>query len=226
MTFCGLSHLSVPYANEVNGKKLDLKVMGQFHNNLVMFDRDTHEPIHQVRGEMVFSGTPVKELPSVMMDLDSFVKLYPQGKVYYRAPKDLNIIDTVMFRLMEYAMGEQYDESTDELAFDTSPFYDKRLGAKERIYAIVIDGKSTVFTKKFVAEKSNGYYELNLDGQIIAIKYFKESDYIDMFSGGNAREINHLGMLPDGTKLEKFRHINQMLWRVYQYFHRNSTIYM
>jgi len=225
MTFCGLSHLSVPYVNEVNGKKLDLRVMGQFNNNLVMFDSETHEPIHQIKGKMIFSDEPLKELPSVIMDLDNFIKIYPEGKIYYRAPKDRTIIDKIMFSLMEYAMGEQYDESTDELAFDTSPYIDKRLGAKERIYAIVKDGRSIVFTKEFIAEKSNGYYELDLDGQIIAIKYFKDADYIDMFVGNDAREVNHLGILPNGTKLNKFRHINQMLWRVYQNFYQNSLVY-
>lgn len=225
MTFCGLSHLSVPYMNEVNGQKLDLRVMGQFNNNLVMFDRDTHEPIHQIRGKMIYSGSPLKELPSVIMDIDNFIELYPEGKIYYRAPKDLNIIDRVMFSLMEYAMGEQYDESTEELAFDTSPYLDKRLGAKERIYAIVKNGKSIVFTKEFIAEKSNGFYELDLDGQIIAIKYFKDADYVDMFIGGNASEVSHLGVLPGGKKLKKFRHINQMLWRVYQNFYPESVIY-
>jgi hypothetical protein len=225
MTFCGLSHLSVPYMNEVNGQKLDLRVMGQFNNNLVMFDRDTHEPIHQIRGKMIYSGSPLKELPSVIMDIDNFIELYPEGKIYYRAPKDLNIIDRVMFSLMEYAMGEQYDESTEELAFDTSPYLDKRLGAKERIYAVVKNGKSIVFTKEFIAQKSNGYYELDLDGQIIAIKYFKDADYVDMFIGGNASEVSHLGVLSDGKKLKKFRHINQMLWRVYQNFYSKSIIY-
>ena len=226
MTFCGLSHLSVPYVNEVNGGKLDLRVMGQFNNNLVMFDSDTHEPIHQIKGKMHFSGTPLKELPSVVMDIDNFVKIYPEGKIYYRAPHDRNFIDNIMFSLMEYAMGEQYDESTDELAFDTSPYLDKRLAAKERIYAIVKNGKSIVFTKEFIAEKSNGFHVMEFDDQTIAIKYFKDADYIDMFIGTDAREVNHLGVLPDGTKLEKFRHINQMLWRVYQNFYPESIINM
>jgi hypothetical protein len=225
MTFCGLSHLSVPYMNEVNGQPLDLRGMGQFNNNLVMFDRDTHEPIHQIKGEMIYSGSPLQELPSVLMDLDNFMELYPGGKVYYRAPNERTIVDKVMFSLMEYAMGEQYDESTEELAFDTSPYLDRRLGAKERIYAITKNGESIVFTKEFIAEKSNGYYELDLDGQIIAIKYFKDADYVDMFIGGNASEVNHLGILPNGKKLEKFRHINQMLWRVYQNFYPKSIIY-
>jgi hypothetical protein len=225
MSFCGLSHLSVPYVNEVNGKKLDLRVMGQFNNNLVMFDRDTHEPIHQIKGKMMFSDSPLQELPSVIMDIDNFIKIYPEGKIFYRAPKDMSIIDKVMFSLMEYAMGEQYDESTDELAFDTSPYLDKRLGAKERIYAITKNGESIVFTKAFIAEKSNGYFELNIDGKTIAIKYFEDADYIDMFVGSDAREVNHLGILPDGTKLNKFRHINQMLWRVYQNFYPNSILY-
>ena len=152
---------------------------------------------------MIYSGSPLQELPSVLMDIDNFIELYPEGKIFYRAPKDRTIIDKVMFSLMEYAMGEQYDESTDELAFDTSPYLDKRLGAKERIYAISKDGKSIVFTKEFIAEKSNGYYELDLDGQIIAIKYFKDADYVDMFVGSNAHEVNHLGILPDGTKIKK-----------------------
>ena len=225
MTFCGLSHLSVPYMNEVAGEQLNLRVLGQFNNNLVLFDEDRHEPIHQIKSRLEFSKKPLKELPSVMMDLDKFVELYPQGKVYYRAPEDRNWLTGVIFWLMNYAMNEQYDESTNELAFDTSPYEDKRLAAKERVYAIVKHGQPIVFTKEFIAEKSNGYFEVEVEGKTIAVKYFPESDYIDMFVGGNAQEINHLGILPDGTKLEKYRHINQMLWRVYQYFYPDSKLY-
>lgn len=225
MTFCGLSHLSVAYANTVNGKDLNLRVMGQFNNNLVMFDQDTHEPIHQIKGKMMFSNSPLKELPSVIMDLDNFMKLYPKGRIYYRAPSDLNIVDRVMYKLMGHSMGEQYNEDTDDLAFDTSPYDDKRLAAKERIYAIKTSGKSIVFTKDFIANQDNDYFEVKFDGKIVAIKYFKDADYIDMFLGSNAQEINYLGILPDGTKLEKYRHINQMLWRVYQNFYPKSIIY-
>jgi hypothetical protein len=225
MTFCGLSHLSVPFSNEVNGQKLNLRVMGQFHNNLVLFDRDTNEPIHQIRGKFEHEGTKLKTYPSVMMSIDNFVELYPDGKVYYRAPEDRNFIDKMVFLLLEHAMGEQYDTSTQELAFDTNPFIDQRLHAKERIYAIVDHGKSVVFTKEFIAEKSDGYFEYDLNGETIAIKYFADYDYIDMFVGSDAREVNSLGEMSDGRKLAKFRHINQMLWRVYQYYYPDSIMF-
>jgi hypothetical protein len=167
----------------------------------------------------------LKTYPSVMMNIDSFVKLYPEGKVYYRSPEERDVIDKIVFTLLEHSMGEQYDPSTAELAFDTSPYNDKRLPAKERIYAIVDDGKSVVFTKEFIVELSGGYFEYELNGQTIAIKYFPEYDYIDMFVGERAQDIDHLGKLPDGTKLVKFRHINQMLWRVYQYFYPDSELF-
>jgi hypothetical protein len=122
-------------------------------------------------------------------------------------------------------MGEQYDPSTPELAFDTSPYDDKRLPAKELIYAIIDDGKSVVFTKEFIAGQSGGYFEYQLRGQTIAVKYFPEYDYVDMFVGAGAQNVNHLGELPDGNKLVKYRHINQMLWRVYQYFYPDSELF-
>jgi hypothetical protein len=225
MTFCGLSHLSVPFANEVNGQALNLRVMGQFHNNLVLFDTHTNEPIHQIKAKFEHEGTALKKYPSVMMSIDNFVKLYPDGKIYYRAPKDRDFIDKLVFKLLEHSMGEQYDTSTPELAFDTSPYDDKRLPAKERIYAIINEGKGIVFTRDFIAEKSGGYFEYDLNGQTIAIKYFAQYDYIDMFVGSDAQEVNHLGELPNGVKLSKFRHINQMLWRVYQYFFPDSELF-
>ena len=225
MTFCGLSHLSVPFANEVNGQELDLRVMGQFHNNLVLFDTHTNEPIHQIKAKFEHEGTALKKYPSVMMGIDNFVRLYPEGKIYYRAPEGRDFIDKLVFQLLEHSMGEQYDTSTSELAFDTSPYDDKRLPAKERIYAIINEEKGIVFTRDFIAEKSGGYFEYDLNGQTIAIKYFAEYDYIDMFVGSDAREVNHLGELPNGVKLSKFRHINQMLWRVYQYFYPESELF-
>jgi hypothetical protein len=225
MTFCGLSHLAVPFANEVNGQKLNLRVMGQFHNNLVLFDRDTNEPIHQIRGKFEHEGTALKAYPSVMMSIDNFVALYPDGMVYYRPPNERDFIDKMVFTLLEHAMGEQYDPSTSELAFDTTPYADKRLPAKELIYAITDNGKSVVFTKEFVANQSGGYLEYELENQTIAVKYFAEYDYIDMFVGGGAQNISHLGELPDGTMRVKYRHINQMLWRVYQYFYPDSELF-
>jgi hypothetical protein len=225
MTFCGLSHLSVPFANEVNGQKLNLRVMGQFHNNLVLFDRDTNEPIHQIKGKFEHEGTALKAYPSVMMSIDNFAALYPEGKIYYRPPQERDLIDKIVFTLLEHSMGEQYDPSTSALAFDTSPYTDKRLPAKERIYAIIDEGKSVVFTKEFIADQSGGYFEYKLKGQTIAIKYFLEYDYIDMFVGSGAQDINHLGELPDGSRLAKYRHINQMLWRVYQYFYPDSELF-
>jgi hypothetical protein len=225
MTFCGLSHLSVAFANEVNGEKLNLRVMGQFHNNLVLFDRDTNEPIHQIKGKFEREGTALKSYPSVMMCIENFAALYPQGKIYYRSPQDRDLIDKIVFMLLEHGMGEQYDPSTPELAFDTSPYDDKRLPAKELIYAIIDDGKSVVFTKEFIAGQPGGYFEYQLRGQTIAVKYFPEYDYVDMFVGAGAQKVNHLGELPDGSKLVKYRHINQMLWRVYQYFYPDSELF-
>jgi hypothetical protein len=225
MTFCGLSHLSVPFGNEVNGQKLNLRAMSQFHNNLVVFDKDTNEPIHQIKGKFEREGTALKVYPSVMMSIDNFAALYPEGKIYYRSPQERDLIDKIIFMLLEHSMSEQYDPSTPELAFDTSPYNDKRLPAKELIYAITEKGKSVVFTKEFIADQPGGYFEYELENKTIAIKYFAEHDYIDMFVGSNAGNINHLGELPDGSKLVKYRHINQMLWRVYQYFYPDSELF-
>ncbi len=87
MTYCGLSHLGIAFKNNVDGNKMDLKVMTQLRNNLVMFDAKTQEPIQQLNACYYNSGLEIDEIASTVMPLSSFKKLYPQGRVFYARVK-------------------------------------------------------------------------------------------------------------------------------------------
>ena len=69
MTYCGLSHLGIAFKNNVDGNKMDLKVMTQLRNNLVMFDAKTQEPIQQINACYYNSGLKLDEIASTVMPL-------------------------------------------------------------------------------------------------------------------------------------------------------------
>ena len=52
MTYCGLTNLGIAYSPKINQQQLDLTVMTQLKNNLVLFDKNSGEPIQQLWGAM------------------------------------------------------------------------------------------------------------------------------------------------------------------------------
>ena len=58
--------------------------MTQLKNNLVLFDKNSGEPIQQLWGSMERDENKHKmtEWPTIRMPFSSFKKLYPDGKVF------------------------------------------------------------------------------------------------------------------------------------------------
>jgi hypothetical protein len=130
---------------------------------------------------------------------------------FYATPYFL--LETQHYTAKFLTVGEFKNSNYKQQAYGTAD------SAANRAMVLEINGDARAYPITYITQSHVA------GGELIGVKYFAEYDYVDMFIGGNASEINHLGILPDGAKLEKFRHINQMLWRVYQHFYPNSILH-
>lgn len=218
MTYCGLSHLGVAYRNEVDGKKMDLKVMTQLENNLVMFDAETGEPIQQIHGRFEGSGQQMYAVPSTVMPFGSFRKLYPEGKVFFNPPTG-DLIDTITLKVMLpalYGEGAQYDLNTPEPEFPTIEYSDTRVPSKEQVFGVNLNGESVAYTLGYLKKNNNVVVE-TVGGAEITVKYFPDYGFVDVFYGA-AEDVDPHGMTPEGKTLARVPHASRVLWIIWSHF--------
>lgn len=87
MTYCAMTNLPVAFTPEVAGQAVDLRVMTQLENNLVMWDRNSGEPIQQIWGTKECDGPDgpsMPQYPCFKMPFGKFAKAYPDGQVFHR----------------------------------------------------------------------------------------------------------------------------------------------
>jgi len=223
MTYCGLSHLGIAFKNNVDGNKMDLKVMTQLRNNLVMFDAKTQEPIQQLNACYYNSGLEIDEIASTVMPLRSFKKLYPLGKVFY-APSE-NFIDDMTRKMMFSAIydeGGQFDEKNPEPSFPTIEYFDKRIPSKERVFGVMIIDDKVAYTLNYLIKNNNVVVD-TVGGKVVTIKYFPEYEFVDVFYGDDVN-VNHYGKDENGIKLNKVAHYNQILWIIWSNFYEDTKV--
>ena len=222
MTYCGLSHVGQAYSNKIDGETIDLKVMTQLKNNLVMFDKNSKEPIPQVYGSMENTGRYLNQVPSTVMPYTSFAELYPKGKVYYFTHK--YSFDKLVYLMLDKAIydeGGQYDKSTENLSFPSIKYDDPRLHAKEQVYGININGEAVAYTRDYLVRNGGPVSEV-IGGKEITVKYFEKYDFVAMYSG-NVPDVDPKGYC-DGKFYEPIPHHNRILWKVWANFYRNTEV--
>ncbi|MFT7461614.1 MAG: hypothetical protein ACI909_004317, partial [Planctomycetota bacterium] len=188
MTYCGLTNLGIAYSPVIQGQKLDLTVMTQLKNNLVLFDKNSGEPIQQIWGSMEGdeSKQAMREWPTIRMPFASFRQLYPEGKVFVNeiASFSENPVMAAWDRLVRHTMmlkgvGLNWIDN-DKPAFPTIEFKDKRLPMKELIYSISINGDHVVYSKDFVKEQGNNI-NVVIGGEEIVIDYDDKFDSLTAY---------------------------------------------
>lgn len=209
MTYCGLSHLGIPYQND----NLDLSVMTQVECNLVLVDNNTNEPIEQIFGEMVNSKTQLNRLPSTFMSYGSYKQLYPNGKVFFNPPS--SPIDKIMQMALNFIIDMQYNPERDSFAFPNVKYVDSRVPLKEQVYGVEINGEAVAYRLDHL--RKSGHLVDTVGGETITVKYFSEYDYVDMFYGD----------VPDVKPLnnnQKVPHASRILWGIWSNFYRDTTV--
>lgn len=218
MTYCGLSNLPMVYGQFFKGKRLDLSVLSQVHNNLLMLDRKSGEIIQQIHGRMEFGGHKLTAYPNQMMNWRTFKVLYPEGKVF-RFKLD-RLLDRLMVKIFENDYKQFFNVESGPI-FPTLDLIDKRLPNKEKIWGIDINGEQVAFSKSFLDQ--NPINSLTIGGQSLLVVYHRNFHTVGVFS----REIN--GKVIDVKKidvygntrhgrLERVPYYNGIFWMVWSHF--------
>ena len=210
VTYCGLSHLGIPYKNN----NLDLSVIAQVECNLILVDNNTNEPIEQIYGRMVNSETRLEPLPAAFMSFGSFKQLYPDGKVFFNPPG--NPLDKIIRTALNgLVYGTHYNPAKPNFAFPNVKYRDDRVPLKEQVYGVQINGEAVAYRLGYLHEE--GYSVDTVGGETITVKYFPEYDYVDMFYGD----------VPDvepQDNVARVPHASRVLWGIWANFYRDTTV--
>jgi len=234
MTYCGLSNAAIAYSAELNGQPLRLGVMTQLENNLVMWDRETGEPIQQLPGciERGQGNSSLKEWPCVRMPLASFEALYPQGKVYINEIPDLarNPLASLWDRLVRHVImyngiGMQWENV--EPAFPTIKVFDERLPRKTLVYGLNVGEDYVAYTRDFVIARGR-LINTRIGDRDIVISYSPRYETLGAFyndTGAPVSEIDVMGCLPSGDSLERVPTLKSgVFWFIWANFHRQTDL--
>ncbi len=236
MTYCGLTNLGIAYSPVINEQALDLTVMTQLKNNLVLFDKNSGEPIQQILGSR--EGDPqkrkMKEWPTIRMPFSSFREIYPDGKVFINEIPDFSEHPVLALwdRLVRHVMmvpgvGLNWIDNG-KPAFPTIEFKDKRLPMKEFVYAISVGDDYVAYTKEFIRQHGNTI-NVGIGGKPVVVDYDPELDVLTAFFNTDGakpvRDIDVLGTTDDGRQLERVNTLKSMMfWFIFVEFYPDTDV--
>lgn len=233
MTYCGLTNLGVAYKPEIDGKQLDLQVMTQLENNLVMYDRNSGEPIQQILGRKESdgpSGPSMPELPSYRMPLWAFKKSFPNGKVFlnpivsvWKNPI-LSIYDRIVH--MAFVGGVTEQEQKEEPTFPTIKKFDDRLPNKEKVYAANVGEDYVAWTLDYIREQGD-LLNVKLGEADVVVAYHPSVDSVGMYVNVSGKPVNEIsfGGKSDQGHLRRLETMKAAAyWVVWQNFFPETAV--
>ena len=201
--------------------------MTNWANNLVMYDRETGEPIQQITGTAEYSDRTMSHYPTFRLSYANFKRAYPDGEVYYNPLQEFpwyRKLAGVPFQVFAGpVLRLNRDPSTNAMAFPIDD-NDTRLHRKDHVYGMMIGGENVVYTLDFILE-NNGVVHATVGGQSIVIAYDEEFDSVGAFytnttvSGVDVYGNSDAGKL---NRVETFQ--SEVLWGVWQHFMFDTII--
>ncbi|MEK7636086.1 MAG: DUF3179 domain-containing protein [Patescibacteria group bacterium] len=188
VTYCPLCLSGIVFDPVVGGERVEFGTSGKLWNsNLVMYDRKTDSSWSQILGEAIvgnMTGTRLAVLSSDMMRYRDFKKTHPQGSVLSR--------DTGETRF--YGKDPYGDYYTTPGTYFPVGKTDDRLGDKEFILGIVVNGKAKAYLPEAI--KKAGKIEDIFEGKTIMVEYEKDIDAVRLYekkTNGTRERINPFG---------------------------------
>ena len=188
VTYCPLCLSGIVFDPVVQNERVEFGTSGKLWNsNLVMYDRKTDSLWSQILGEAIvgeLTGTQLKVLSSDMTRFGEFKKLHPKGSVLSR--------DTGTTRF--YGQDPYGDYYTTPGTYFPVGKKDDRLGDKDFVLGIVVDGKAKAYLPEAV--KKAGELTDQFAGKTIVARYEKDIDAVRLFekkADGTVERINPFG---------------------------------
>lgn len=173
VTYCPLCLSGIVFDPLVKGERVEFGTSGKLWNsNLVMYDRKTDSLWSQILGEAIvgeMTGAKLDLLPSDIVRFGDFKHKYPEGQVLSR--------ETGAFRF--YGQDPYGDYYTTPGTYFPVSKTDNRLGEKEFVLGIVVDGKARAYWPPAV--KKAGQIEDKFQSKTIIIKYESDIDAVRLY---------------------------------------------
>ena len=138
--YCPLTGTACAWDRIHNNEELVFGVSGLLYNtNVIPFDRQTNSHWTQIENRAVrgdLKGTRLKKLPVIEMPWRTW-------KAVYKTPTVLSGNQGTGLDYKEYPYGD-YRTNHDYLAYPIT-YDDDRLPRKERVYAVIVDGKAKAY---------------------------------------------------------------------------------
>jgi hypothetical protein len=236
MTYCGLTNLAIAYSPVIDEQELDLTVMTQLKNNLVLFDKNSGEPIQQLRGvrERDPDKLKMKEWPTIRMPFSSFREIYPDGKVFINEIPDFSEspVFALWDRLVRHVMmvpgvGLNWIDN-EKPAFPTIEYTDRRLPMKQFVYTITVGEDSVAYTREFVKQQGNTI-NVEIGGKPIVVDYDPGFDVLTAFFNTEGMppvsDVDISGKTDDGRQLKRVNTLkSQLFWFIFVEFYPETDV--
>ena len=226
MTFCALSNLPVVYDQNISdGRRSNLGILLQTHNNLLMVDKESGELIQQITGQAEFSEKKIKSYPNTMMSWGSFKRIYPDAEVFvYEFNRAL---DSVLLALFEGPMEKQFSEEHGPI-FPTLAMTDNRLPAKEQVWGFDAGDEQAAFTEAFLNQ--NPIFQFSLGGNAYVIAYNAEFDVVNLYERsvhGRVIDVENIDINGETSagKLTKVPTHNGVFWMIWAHWFPNTKVF-
>ena len=241
MTYCGLTNLGIAVTPEVEGKRLQLRPIAQLHNNLILADDESDQPIQQLWLTMekhVNAGEKksMKQWPSFRMPFSKFELAYPNGEVFlndYRTPDTkvgffrnpfLALYDSMANVMFDRILEQQ--EAREKALFPSVTHTDKRLPSKEKVWALNIGDDYVVYTEAFVRQQESPI-NVKIGRKDVVVAYDEKFESLGIYynnSGAPITEINFYGETPAG-KMPRVETVKAgAYWVVWSHFFEETEI--
>ena len=196
MSYCAMTNLGMALEPEIDGKPLALKVMTQLENNLVMWDKNSGEPIQQIWAAKECdgkAGPTMAEYPVFKMPFEKFAQAYPAGQVFHR--RRILMKENPLFALYDkfweamfyMAIHRQKQEAAP--VFPTLVHEDDSLPPKENVWGINIGDDAVCYSVPFVQSRGN-LINTRIGGRDLVIHWDADYESLGVWYNDFGRDVS------------------------------------
>lgn len=190
VSYCILCNSGMAFKSEIRGKKLALKCITAYNNNIIYHDPASDNYIQQLDGEVIFgpdTGTRLDTHPLIQARWGDWKAMYPTTRLYY-APEQ-TFRDKMVGAMLQMMIPIR------KLVARSTPWHrirgklDTRLPAMAYVHAVEIGGVRKAYAEADL--KSTQVINDTVGGTPLAVMYDAGRDVANIFSrrcGG--RELN------------------------------------
>lgn len=233
LTYCGLTNMGIACRPEIDGRPVEFGVLTQLRNNLVLWDKNSGEPIQQIWGTPERTGPDgprLPERPSFRMPLWAFETAFPEGRVYlnpiprFSENPFLALYDRgVQFLFARTVRGQAVNDAP---AFPTIGRFDDRLPNKAKIYGANVGRDRVAYTEDFIREHGD-LLNVEIGGRDVVIAYHADLDSVGMYVNDTGAPVTRVAFGGDSDRgplprLETMK--AQAYWVVWQSFFPETEV--